>query len=131
MGTSIVAGLKLRRQAGRPRARVAVVAERSDREALSSYVYFVLVGDHVFSPSELRAAYYRHRVVFAAASDCVSVRWSDTHNLTVMCGNGAIDAEHIELQQQKRKMWQSHIKTALRENSTKWPIGGDLSVLPS
>ena len=81
--------------------RVAVVAERSDREALSSYVYFVLVGDHVFSPSELRAAYYRHRVVFAAASDCVSVRWSDTHNLTVMCGNGAIDAEHIELQQRK------------------------------
>jgi len=80
---------------------VAVVAERSDREALSSYVYFVLVGDHVFSPSELRAAYYRHRVVFAAASDCVRIRWSDTHNLMVMCNNGAIDADHIELQQRK------------------------------
>ena len=64
-------------------------------------MYFVLVGDHVFSPSELRAAYYRHRVVFAAASDCVRIRWSDTHNLMVMCNNGAIDADHIELQQRK------------------------------
>jgi len=31
--------------------QVAIVAERSDQQALSGYTYFVLIGDHVFSPS--------------------------------------------------------------------------------
>jgi hypothetical protein len=59
--------------------RVAMVAERLDHEAMSSYVYFVLIGDHVFSPAELRAAYHIDHVIFAAASDCLSAHWNDPH----------------------------------------------------
>jgi hypothetical protein len=51
--------------------RVAMIAERSDHEALGGLDYFVLIGDHVFSPTELRFAYYSHDVAFAAADDCV------------------------------------------------------------
>jgi hypothetical protein len=75
--------------------RVAVVAERSDHEAMSSDVYFVLVGDHVFSPTELRHAYHSDDVIFAAASDCLNVSWRDSHHLILYCRNGAIDSAHI------------------------------------
>lgn len=78
--------------------RVAMVAERSDHEAMSSYVYFVFIGDHVFSPAELRTAYHSDHLVFAAASDCISVRWIDPHNLTVSCREGSIDTSHIDVQ---------------------------------
>ena len=79
-------------------ARVAMVAERSDHEAMSSYVYFVLIGDHVFSPRELRDAYYGDAVIFAVASDCLTIRWSYPQNLTIMCREGSIDPSHIEVQ---------------------------------
>jgi hypothetical protein len=79
-------------------ARVAMVAKRSDHEAMSGDQYFVLLGDHVFSPSELRSAYYGRHVVFASDGGCLSVRWSDPHNLTVMCREGSIDPSHIAVQ---------------------------------
>jgi hypothetical protein len=82
-------------------ARVAVVAKRSDHQALSSDVYFVLVGDHVFSPRELRTAYHGDHVLFAAASDCLSVHWTDAQNLTVICRDGNIDSNHIEVLKRK------------------------------
>jgi hypothetical protein len=75
--------------------RVAVVAERSDHEAMSSNVYFVLVGDHVFSATELRHAYHSDYVIFAAASNCLSVSWRDFHHLVLNCRNGTIDSPHI------------------------------------
>jgi hypothetical protein len=78
-------------------ARVAVVAERSDHQALSSDVYFVLMGDHVFSPAELRTAYHGDHVIFAAASDCLSVQWRGPNNLAVICRNGTIDSNHIDV----------------------------------
>jgi hypothetical protein len=77
--------------------RVAVVAERSDHEAMSSDIYFVLIGDHVFSATELKRAYYSDDVIFAAASDCFSVSWSDPHHLLISCGNGTIDSAHIDV----------------------------------
>ena len=76
---------------------VAVVAERSDHEAMNSDIYFVLVGDHVFSVSEMRRAYHSDDVVFAAANDCLSVHWTDPHRVTVSCRNGAIDSAHINV----------------------------------
>jgi hypothetical protein len=75
--------------------RVAVVAERSDHQAMSSNVYFVLIGDHVFSPTELRRAYHSDAVVFAAASDCLTISWSDPHHLVLNCRDDKIDAAHI------------------------------------
>jgi hypothetical protein len=76
--------------------RVAVVAERSDHQAMSSNVYFVLVGDHVFSATELRHAYHSDDVIFAAASDCLSVSWRDFHHLILNCRNSTIDSAHID-----------------------------------
>ncbi len=80
-----------------PSARVAMVAERSDHEALGGLEFFVLVGDHVFSPTELKFAYYSHDVVFAAADDCVGVRWIDPHHLEVMCHGRCVDSDHINV----------------------------------
>jgi hypothetical protein len=76
---------------------VAVVAERSDHEALSSNVYFVLIGKHVFSPAELRRAYHSDDVVFAAAGDCLNVTWKDERHLIVSCRDRIIDQQHIDV----------------------------------
>lgn len=79
-------------------ARFAIVAKRSDHEAMSGDQYFVLLGDHVFSPDELRSAYYGRHLVFASDTSCLSVHWSDPNNLTVMCREGSIDPSHIAVQ---------------------------------
>jgi hypothetical protein len=71
---------------GSPPRRAAIVAERSDHEAMSSDQYFVLIADHVPSASELRSAYYSRDVVFrAGGDDCLSVRWNDSNALTITC----------------------------------------------
>jgi hypothetical protein len=51
--------------------QVAMVAERSDREALGGLEYYVLIGNHVLTPTELRFAYYSHDIAFSAADDCL------------------------------------------------------------
>lgn len=84
-----------------PSARVAMVAERSDHEALGGLDYFVLIGDRVFSPTELRSAYYSDDVVFAAADNCLTVRWIDPHNLEVMCRDRSLDARHINVRKRQ------------------------------
>ena len=76
---------------------MAVVAERSDHEAMSSDVYFVLVGDQVFSASEMRRAYHSDDVVLAAANDCLSVSWRHSHHLVQNCRNSTIDSAHINV----------------------------------
>jgi hypothetical protein len=82
-------------------ARVAVVAKRSDHQAMDSDVYFVVIADHVLSPTELRMAYHSDQVDFAAANDCVSVRWIDPHNLEVSCRHGTVDSQHIDVLKRK------------------------------
>src|SRR5215472_4391428 len=77
--------------------RVAIVAERSDHQAMSSNVYFVLVAGHVLSATELRRAYHSDDVVFAAASPCLNVSWKDPSQLVVSCPNGTIDSAHIDV----------------------------------
>jgi hypothetical protein len=81
--------------------RVAMVAERSDHEALGGLDYFVLIGDHVFSPTELRFAYYSHDVAFAAADDCLSVRWIDAHQLSVVCRERTLDSTRINVRRRQ------------------------------
>jgi hypothetical protein len=78
--------------------KIAIVAERSDQAALTSYIYFVLIGEHLLSPPELRQAYYREAPVFEAASSCVSVRWKGPNELIVACKDGMVDIDHIEFQ---------------------------------
>lgn len=84
-----------------PSRRVAVVAERSDEQALSSYTYFVLIGDHVYSPSELRHAYYSDAVVFSAASNCLTLHWEGPNTLVVTCSGPHLDQQHIDVEKRK------------------------------
>ena len=81
--------------------KVAIIAERSDNAALTSYIYFVLIADHLLSPSELRRSYYSKTPVFGAASSCVSVRWEDPNNLVIACKDGVVGAAHIEFQEKQ------------------------------
>lgn len=57
----------------------------------------MLIADHVFSATELRRSYHSDDVVFAAASDCLSISWKDPHQLIVSCRNGIVDPAHIEV----------------------------------
>jgi len=101
-------------------ARVAVVAERSDHEALNGDDYFVLIGDHVSSPTELRFAYHSGRVIFAAAAECLSVRWSSPRNLTVLCRDGNIDSNHINVRKtQARDVAISYVNIAEANSAAK------------
>lgn len=71
--------------------RVALVAERSDHEAMSSNYYFVLIADHIPSPKDLRSTYYSHDVIFRAAGNCLNVHWTDPHGLAITCTVGYTD----------------------------------------
>jgi hypothetical protein len=82
--------------------QVAVVAKRSDQEALDGYTYFVVIGDHLFSPAELRLAYHSNAVVFAAASSCLTLRWEGPNKLVVGCTESSIRPDHIDVQKQHR-----------------------------
>jgi hypothetical protein len=75
--------------------QVAIVAERSDHEALGGLEYYVLIENHLFTPTELRFAYYSDDVAFSAADDCLSVRWIDAHHLEVMCRDRVLDSRYI------------------------------------
>ncbi len=81
--------------------QVAVVVERSDQEALSGYTYFVLMGNHLFSPAELRHAYHSDAVVFAAASNCLDLHWESSSKLVVSCDGSTVDLNHIDAQKQQ------------------------------
>ena len=81
--------------------QVAVVAERSDQEALSGYTYFVVIGNHLFSPAELRHAYHSDAVIFAAANSCLDLHWESPSKLVVACNGSTLDLNHIDVQKQQ------------------------------
>jgi hypothetical protein len=85
-----------------PSRQVAIVAKRSDHQALSGDQYFVLIGDHLLSARELRLAYHSNAVIFGADSDCLKVHWEDSHNLALTCHDGSIESTHIAVQQRQR-----------------------------
>ena len=82
--------------------QVAVVAERWDAdEALGGLDSYVVLGNHLFSPDELRHAYYSDAVVFAAESTCATVHWESEKKLQISCKGSAIDKGHINAQRQQ------------------------------
>jgi hypothetical protein len=85
-----------------PAGQAAMVAERSDEQALSGYTYFVLIGDHVFSPSELRHAYHSNAVVFAAGDSCLNLHWQGPAELVIACNRPGITRERIDVQKNQR-----------------------------
>lgn len=83
--------------------QVAIVAERSDQQALSGYTYFVLIGDHVFSPSELRHEYHSSAVVFAAADSCLDLHWQGPTKLVIACNGQSMTREHIDVEKSQSR----------------------------
>jgi len=84
-----------------PTNQVAMVAERSDHEALGGLEYYVLIGNHLFTPAELRHAYYSSAVVFNASSDCLTLHWDGPNRLTIRCNGSTVDRNHINAQRQQ------------------------------
>jgi hypothetical protein len=84
-----------------PSNRVAIVAERSDQEALGGLTYFVLVGNRLFSPAEIRHAYHSNAVVFAATSSCMTLRWDSPTRLVVTCNGTQLDRAFIDAQKRQ------------------------------
>lgn len=80
---------------------VAMVVERSDHEALGGLEYYVLIGDHLFNPAELRQAYYSGAVAFNASTDCLTLRWDSPSRLTIRCDGSTLDKNHINAQRQQ------------------------------
>jgi len=81
---------------------VAMVARRSDDDALDGDQYFVLVGDHSFSARELRYAYYHRGVIFRSDGACVTTSWKAPGALELSCGDGSIEAGAIAVEQNKK-----------------------------
>lgn len=80
--------------------QVAMLAERLDpNEFLSGPEYYVLIGDHVYSPSELRRGYYSDSVIFDTGKDCLRLRWDGTNSLVVKCQGSFVAAYQIDYQQ--------------------------------
>ena len=78
--------------------QAAMVVERSDQQALDGYTYFVLIGDHVFSPSELRHKYHSNAPAFAAADSCLDLHWQTPSKLVIACKGHDITPEHIDVE---------------------------------
>jgi len=81
--------------------QVDMVAERSDHEALGGLEYYVLIGNHLFTPAELRHAYYSHAVVFNASNDCLTLHWDGPNRLTIRCKGSTVDRNHINAQRKQ------------------------------
>jgi hypothetical protein len=84
-----------------PSKQVAVIAERSDQQALGGLTYFVLVGDHLFTPIELKHAYHSSAVVFAATSTRLTLHWNGPNTLVVACNGSYLGQEYIDVEKQQ------------------------------
>ena len=81
--------------------QIAMLAERSDHEALGGLEYYVLIGNHLLNPTELRHAYYSNAVVFNASSNCLTLRWDRPNRLVIRCNGSTVDKNHINAQKQQ------------------------------
>ena len=78
--------------------QVAMLAERSDHEALGGLEYYVLVGDHLFTSVELRRSYYSDAVIFNAGSNRLTLRWDGSTRLIIGCNGATLDRDEINAQ---------------------------------
>lgn len=83
--------------------QVAMLVERlNTEEALGGLEYYVLVGNHLFTPVELRRAYYSNSaVIFNTASNCVTLHWEGPNRLVITCNGSTIDRDQINAQRQR------------------------------
>jgi len=78
--------------------QVAVLAKRSDQHSLGGLTYFVLLGDHLFTPAQLRHAYHSRAVVFAATDNCLDLRWQGPTKLVIACNGHSMPPEYMGVQ---------------------------------
>ena len=81
--------------------QVAMLAERYENQALSGPVHYVLIGNHLFTPAELRHAYYSDAVVFSAGADCLTLHWDGPNKLTIRCNGSTVVRDDINDQKQQ------------------------------
>lgn len=82
--------------------RVAMVVERSDREALGGLDYYVLIGNHLFTPVELRHAYHSNAVVFSALTgDYLTLHWDGPNRLIIRCNGPTVGRSDINAQKKR------------------------------
>lgn len=84
-----------------PLGKIAIIASRSDHEALSGSQYFVIISDHLPSPAEIKYAYYHDGVVFRSGSDCLIVHWKNEHELIIRCTDHSVAADEIAVEQNR------------------------------
>ena len=79
-----------------------MLAERSDNEALGGLEYYVLIGNHLFTPPELRHAYYSNAVILRIPCDCLTLHWEGPNRLTIKYdGSYALLKDLITVQRQQ------------------------------
>jgi hypothetical protein len=79
--------------------RFAMVAKRSDNDALNNDEIFVVMGDHIFSPVELRYALHGPSVIFSTDHDCITLKWQDPLHLEISCAGNTISKDEINGEQ--------------------------------
>jgi hypothetical protein len=78
--------------------QIAMVGIRSDQTAMVGYEYFVLISDHVYSPTELRR--YFHRSIFSAGTGAFTIEKDSPSELVIRCRpNCGITKDIIETQE--------------------------------
>jgi hypothetical protein len=81
--------------------QVAMLAERSDHEALGGLEYYVLIGNHLFTPDELRHGYHSDAVVFSASENYLTLRWEGPNRLIIGCNGPTLGRDDINAQRQQ------------------------------
>ena len=79
----------------------ALIAKRSDHDALNSDQHFVLIANHQLTAKELRTAYYHDGVIFRASTECLRVQWESPQKLIVTCFGGSIRPTEIAVQKHR------------------------------
>jgi hypothetical protein len=81
--------------------QVAMLAERSDDQALGGLEYYVLVGDHLFTPAELRHALYSDAVIFSTSSNDLTLRWDGPNRLIIGCNGPYLEQQDINVEKKQ------------------------------
>lgn len=76
--------------------KFAILAERSDNQALGGLTFFVVTGDDFPSLKKLREQYHSEAVVFAASSTCLDLHWQNASTLVIECRGSYLKPEYID-----------------------------------
>ena len=79
--------------------RLAMVARRSDHDALNGDRIFVLLGDHLYSSAELKHALYRKSEIFSTDRACLTLKWPRPDRLEITCTGEFLASEDINWKQ--------------------------------